>query len=290
MDWLAKARALVTSHGGWLPSEVAKELRAAAAVTEHELLRRLIPLASEYALPAQSGFSVGAVGLGRSGAIYLGANIEFPESTLSHTVHAEQAVVVNAACHDEESLVAMAISAPPCGYCRQFLSELVDSEKLEILLSPDQTTTLASLLPEAFGPAELGVESRLLKTTVPSLTLVDNADAKEELRTLAFKAARKSYAPYTNSHGAAAMRMVDGNMVAAPHLENAAFNPTINPVQGSMVMARLSGYSFEDVRELHIIQTNDTKVDHFQTAKSLLRPIAPSVDIGLSHCRQADGE
>ena len=38
--------------------------------------------AQEHAVPALSGFRVGAVGLGRSGAVYLGANIEFAGASI----------------------------------------------------------------------------------------------------------------------------------------------------------------------------------------------------------------
>jgi cytidine deaminase len=39
-------------------------------------------------------------------------------------VHAEQFLMANLVLHNEDSLIALAISAAPCGHCRQFYSEL----------------------------------------------------------------------------------------------------------------------------------------------------------------------
>ena len=64
------------------------------------------------------------VGLGASGRLYVGVNLEFPCLPLHNSVHAEQFLVVNALQHGERELVKLAVSAAPCGHCRQFLSEL----------------------------------------------------------------------------------------------------------------------------------------------------------------------
>ena len=64
------------------------------------------------------------VGLGASGRLYVGVNLEFPCLPLHNSVHAEQFLVVNALQHGELELVKLAVSAAPCGHCRQFLSEL----------------------------------------------------------------------------------------------------------------------------------------------------------------------
>lgn len=54
------------------------------------LLPRLVATASSRALPPTSGYRVGAAGVGRSGRIYLGANLELPRAPLAQSVHAEQ--------------------------------------------------------------------------------------------------------------------------------------------------------------------------------------------------------
>lgn len=45
-------------------------------------------------------------------------------STSPGQVHAEQSLLANAAWHGESALERLAVSAAPCGHCRQFYSEL----------------------------------------------------------------------------------------------------------------------------------------------------------------------
>jgi cytidine deaminase len=54
----------------------------------------------------------------------VGANLEFARLPLYNSVHAEQFLLVNALHHGERAIRRLAISAAPCGHCRQFYSEL----------------------------------------------------------------------------------------------------------------------------------------------------------------------
>src|SRR5438876_648341 len=117
----------------------------------------LLAQAQAFARPALSNFRVGAVVRGTSGALYFGANIEIPGQSLSQTVHAEQAALSNAFMHDEPGIAAIAVSAAPCGHCRQFLYEFADGRDIEILLSGHPATNLSTLLPQPFGPQDLKV-------------------------------------------------------------------------------------------------------------------------------------
>lgn len=65
-----------------------------------------------------------AVGIGGSGNLYVGCNLEFANLPLYNSVHAEQFLLVNALHHRETRIEKLAISAAPCGHCRQFFSEL----------------------------------------------------------------------------------------------------------------------------------------------------------------------
>lgn len=64
------------------------------------------------------------MGLGASGRLYVGVNLEFARLPINNSVHAEQFLVVNALHHGEQAIQKMAVSAAPCGHCRQFYSEL----------------------------------------------------------------------------------------------------------------------------------------------------------------------
>ena len=239
----------------------------------------LIPLAKDYALPALSGFSVGAVGQGASGALYFGANFEFTDCPVSQTVHAEQATVVNAACHGESGLQRLAVSAAPCGYCRQFLYELVTANELTILLNEAPPTKLTEYLPAAFGPSDLGVNAGLLSTQQHPLIFADSTSAQIVGAEAALANARASYAPYTRAYGGASITTRNRQIYNGMYLENAAFNPSVSPMQSAIVSAVLSGCSPNDFVDVCVAQCANSTVDHAQAADSVLASLAPRIQL-----------
>ena len=70
-------------------------------VSEAAVLLSLLPKALAAARPAVSAFGVGAAGRGASGRVYLGCNIEFTQTDLTKTIHAEGFVLANALAYGE---------------------------------------------------------------------------------------------------------------------------------------------------------------------------------------------
>eukprot|EP00250_Pteridium_aquilinum_P033110 c5209_g1_i1 orf=194-1309(+) len=138
-------------------SEVQAMLASSAGLSMEALLSDLVVAAKKLARPPISRFYVGAVGLGASGRVFLGVNLEFAGVPLSNSVHAEQFLVANAAQHGEQMLCMVAVSAAPCGHCRQFLQELRGAPDLRILIADAaaETCTLAYFLPHHFGPNDV---------------------------------------------------------------------------------------------------------------------------------------
>jgi cytidine deaminase len=238
----------------------------------------LIPLAQARARPELSGFQVGAVGLGTSGALYFGANLEFAGCPVSLSVHAEQAAVINAALHGEVGVLALAVSAPPCGYCRQFLQELATANQLKILLADKPPAKLSDYLPDAFGPTNLGITGGLLTPQQHPLRCItpgERAPAAE----LALRAARTSYAPYTKAFSAVALTTSAGETFVGPYLENAAFNPSISPFQAAAVALVLAGRSLKDAASAISVQTEGSPVAHTAAVRSVLAQVAPHVTV-----------
>ena len=108
-----------------------------------------------------SGFFVGAAILSDSNKVYRGMNIE--NAAYSATVCAERTAIFSALAAGERSFCAIAIVGghkgeihdfcPPCGVCRQVLSEFCPPD-MKIYLyngSETKTFTLAELLPESFS-------------------------------------------------------------------------------------------------------------------------------------------
>lgn len=208
----------------------------------------LLPLAARYAKPPVSDFFVGAVARGLSGSLYFGANLEFAGEALSFTVHAEQSAVANAWSHGESGIDLIAVTAAPCGYCRQFLNELTTAASLTIAM-PGVTRPLTELLPSAFGPRDLGIEGGLMQPDDHALVI----DEDDELALEALRAANRSYAPYSKSYAGVALRAMDGAIVTGAYAENAAFNPSMSPLEVALSQLNLRGHSFDAVTDAVLV-------------------------------------
>lgn len=241
-----------------------------------EAMVQLISLASEYSQPAVSGYKVGAVGLGASGALILGANFEFVDASLSQTVHAEQSVVANAAAGGERGLLRIAVSAPPCGHCRQFLNELSRADSLHVKIPGRENTVLPVFLPDSFGPTELGVKGGLLSVQDHGLEVPDNL---EELTMHAVIASNASYAPYSRAPGGVALEIEDGTIFSGAYLENAAFNPSLPAFQSAYASLSMAGADIVGVTGVAIAQKKDSIIDHILSTRELVARIAPTASV-----------
>ena len=119
--------------------------------------------ASARAYCPYSKFPVGAAVLTGSGEIFSGCNVE--NASYGLTICAERNAIFQAVAKSKLSLVAFvvvytptAIPSAPCGACRQVINEFgPDAEIICVCDGPDVLrTTLGHLLPDAFGPRNLG--------------------------------------------------------------------------------------------------------------------------------------
>lgn len=114
-----------------------------------------------------SKFRVGAAILTENGDIFSGCNIE--NSSYGLTICAERVAVFNAISSAAAKFTALAVVSddygftPPCGACRQVLSDLAGDIDIVLINSKGRSKILklASLLPFAFSRNNL---SRSLKT------------------------------------------------------------------------------------------------------------------------------
>jgi cytidine deaminase len=141
---------------------------------DQALIRRALK-ASGHAYAPYSGFAVGAAVRSRSGKVFLGANLE--NASYGVTMCAEVAAITAANTAGSYDLDAIAIVGhrffkpadanlvvTPCGRCRQLLVEAAHQSGTDIRVlscSGDlrriQLAPISALLPEAFGPANLGM-------------------------------------------------------------------------------------------------------------------------------------
>jgi cytidine deaminase len=125
-----------------------------------EELKRAAVDARSRAYAPYSGFTVGAALRTRSGAVFIGCNVE--NASYGATLCAERGALAAAIAAGERELVGLAIASgaasptPPCGICRQALFELAPSLPIRSFTGDAHAEyTLDALLPDAFGPDKL---------------------------------------------------------------------------------------------------------------------------------------
>lgn len=129
------------------------------------VVRRLEKAARQAAKASYSPYSkfrVGAAILTGSGKVYTGTNVENASYGLCNC--AERTAIFTAVAAGERTVQAVAVYTPtrtatsPCGACRQVINEF-GPEALVISVCDGKgriETTLNELLPDAFGPKNLG--------------------------------------------------------------------------------------------------------------------------------------
>ena len=248
----------------------------------------LLPAARLYARVPVSHFRVGAVAKARlsSGsdefALFTGANIEFAGQALTQTIHAEQAAVVNAWLQGAVRIDAIAVSASPCGRCRQFLYELDTGRSLTVIgQTPDgdgyTTQQLSDLLPQAFGPQNLSVKTGFISSRRDSPQLNLKTGFDDPLVLEALSAAEGSYAPYTHNFAGCPIQVSDQKIFSGSYVETAAFNPSLSPLHTAII--RLSMDALETERNITraILVEKPTTISQRGVSELLLDSLSPDI-------------
>ncbi|MEC8209296.1 MAG: cytidine deaminase [Verrucomicrobiota bacterium] len=235
----------------------------------------LLELATCFSVAPISGFYVGAISVGKSGKLYLGANMEFKGVPLSASLHAEQSAILNAWMHDEREVVTLYVSEIPCGHCRQFIRELSNSSALEIHCK-GQTFQIEGMLPGAFGENRKKGHG-LLDSAATNL---ESVETKRDTRSqVAINAAQRSYAPYSQSPEGFVAQCLDGRFFTGRTAESIAFNPSV-----SGVVVALNQRNLSSSRSVAITACTQAKL-----ATALSSPLAQAKAI-IKHISEASVE
>ena len=124
-------------------------------------LKAAAKTASARAYAPYSKFHVGAAVLTGSGKIFAGCNVENASYGLCNC--AERTAIFSAVSAKERKLQCVVVYTPtktataPCGACRQVINEFGPAARVISFCASTDTidTTIAALLPAAFGPANL---------------------------------------------------------------------------------------------------------------------------------------
>lgn len=269
------------------------------------LLPSLVPSAQRLARTPISNFNVGAVGLGASsGRIFLGVNVEFPNLPLHYSIHAEQFLLTNLSLNAEPSISHFAVSAAPCGHCRQFYQELRNASSLNLLITntttdPDHSsdspltfTPLSHFLPHRFGPEDLLskdlpflLEPHHNNLSFPTTTTTNGFVINDRLKQAALDAANKSHAPYSGCPSGVAVMDTDGNIYKGSYSESAAYNPSLGPTQSALVaFIANNGGGYENIVAGVLVEMESATVKQEQAARLLLQTISPKCEFKVCFC------
>ena len=235
----------------------------------------LLPFAAAYSHAPISNFYVGAIARGLSGKLYFGANMEISGAQLGQTVHAEQSAISHAWMKGEQGISDITINFSPCGHCRQFMNELSTAQELVVQLPQRDEKTLQEYLPESFGPADLGIESRLMMPANHGKV----ADESDQLVLSALDALNRSHAPYTHNLSGVALRMKDGKQYQGSYAENAAFNPSLPPLQVALVQLLLDKQQLVNIKSAALAEMIDGSISHLAITQSTLATINPDIPV-----------
>ncbi|BBM64844.1 cytidine deaminase [Vibrio alfacsensis] len=251
------------------------QLLAATGMSDKGLRVALLPFAAAFSYAPISEFYVGAIVRGLSGRLYFGANMEFFGVQLSQTVHAEQSAISHAWMKGERGVKDITINFSPCGHCRQFMNELSTAKDLKVQLPEREEKSLHEYLPEAFGPADLGIESGLMAEVMHQFT----CDEDDMLIQKAVDAMNISHAPYTNNLSGLALEMADGRVFQGAYAENAAFNPSLPPLQVALIQILLAGETFDNIKAAALVENAQGKISHLADTQSTLEALNPDIPV-----------
>ncbi|MEH2920259.1 cytidine deaminase [Samsonia erythrinae] len=251
-----------------LTADEVNTLCEASRLDTDALAFALLPLAAACAQPSISHFQVGAIAQGLSGNFYFGANMEFNGVQLQQTVHAEQSAISHAWLRNERGLRSVTVNYTPCGHCRQFMNELRHADTLRIQLPGRQPAVLSHYLPDAFGPVDLNIDTLLMDDINHGATL-QNANANALARQ-ALDAANRSHAPYSNAISGIALETTSGRIYTGRYAENAAFNPSLPPLQAALNLMSLAGEALCTIKRGAVVERRNAVVSHGAISQTML--------------------
>ena len=271
---------------GHIPAAEAEALAESEQKSVDALMLGLLPLARTYSRPPISNYHVGAVVRGASGNLYFGANIEFPGHSLGFAVHAEQSALSNAYMHSDAGIAAVAVTAAPCGHCRQFMTEMSPEGDIQILVGSNPAVKLSALLPAAFGPKDLGFKDGAFPVKETNLSLPKGVE--DELSVAALTAARLSYAPYTKANSGIALGTRAGRIYKGAYIENVAFNPSLPPLQTALAALIVAGESSSSISRVALVEVEGAVISQRSAAEAVLAAIAPGMKLQVATAARRD--
>lgn len=89
----------------------------------------------------------------------------------------------------------------------------------------------------------------------------------------AIAAANRSHMPYSKSPSGVALECKDGRIFSGSYAENAAFNPTLPPLQGALILLNLKGYDYPDIQRAVLAEKADAPLIQWDATSATLKAL-----------------
>ena len=148
------------------------------------------------------------------------------------------------------------------------MNELNSGLDLRIHLPGREAHALRDYLPDAFGPKDLEIKTLLMDEQDHGYALTGDA-----LSQAAIAAANRSHMPYSKSPSGVALECKDGRIFSGSYAENAAFNPTLPPLQGALILLNLKGYDYPDIQRAVLAEKADAPLIQWDATSATLKAL-----------------
>ncbi len=146
------------------------------------------------------------------------------------------------------------------------MNELRNAASLRIQLPGRQPAVLSHYLPDSFGPVDLHIDTLLMDDVNHGATL-QNVNA---LARRALDAANRSHAPYSKAISGIALETLSGNIYTGRYAENAAFNPSLPPLQVALNLMNLAGDDPCTIKHAAVVERRNAVVSHWAISQIML--------------------
>ena len=79
--------------------------------------------------------------------------------------------------------------------------------------------------------------------------------------------------PYSKSPSGVALECKDGRIFSGSYAENAAFNPTLPPLQGALNLLNLNGYDYPDIQRAVLAEKADAPLIQWDATSATLKAL-----------------
>jgi cytidine deaminase len=101
------------------------------------------------------------------------------------------------------------------------------------------------------------------------------------LSAAALDAAKRSYAPYSQSPSGIAVRTTRGQVYQGCYIENVAFNPSLSPLQTALVQLIAGGEEYSAITSVTLAELQGARITQRPVTETVLAAVAPQVKLRM---------